>query len=298
VSLQAIMRSTNSPLVLQLRPADCDSLGHVNNAAYVAYLQHALAEFTTHHGLVYDWRDEPDHIWSLRSMAIEYRQPAVFGDTLTAEIWVAIPEPLRPVFGCEIRKGNSAMREDQQASIVRSRSAWSRIARTSGEVVPAPDGLLAASAAEEGLLPRRFRLPNDSEDVRHYSWEHRVMRAEVDTAGRAQPQSIYRWLEQSVFQASARAGWPIERWLQTGYMTLQTRHDTEFLDFPGAGDPVRITSRLVEVRRLRGTWFSEIRNQMDGTVLARDYSTGVFLNLAGRPAAPPARIFQDIQFGQ
>lgn len=288
----------NSSFTLQLRPADCDSLGHVNNAAYVAYLQHALAELTASHGFENDWRGESEYIWSLQSMAIEYRQPAVFGDTLTADIWVAKREPLYPAFGCEIRKSSDAAGRDLQASIVRSRSVWSRIALKSGDVVPAPESLLAASTGEAGVLPRRFNLPVDSEDVRHYDWEHQVMRAEVDTADRAQPQSVYRWLEQSVFQASAGAGWPIERWLETGYLTLQTRHDTEFLDFPAAGDPVRITSRLVEVRRLRGTWFSEIRNQMGGSLLARDYSTGVFLNLAGRPATPPARIFRDIQFGQ
>ena len=94
------MKSRSSPLNIQLRPADCDSLGHVNNAAYVAYLQHALAEFTARNGFANDWRDEPEHTWSLQSMAIEYRQPAVFGDTLTAAIWVAEPDPLRPAFGC------------------------------------------------------------------------------------------------------------------------------------------------------------------------------------------------------
>jgi acyl-CoA thioester hydrolase len=292
------MKSTNPSITLQLRPADCDSLGHVNNAAYLAYVQHAVAEFTARYGFARDWREEPEHVWNLQSMAIEYRQSAVFGDTLTAEIWITEPEPLRPAFGCEIRRSNSADGEVEEASIVRSRSVWSRIVRESGEIIPVPDRLLMASTDEQGALPRPFKLPNDSEEVRHYSWEHHVMRAELDAAGHVQLQSIYQWLEQSVFEASAKAGWPIERWLEAGHLTLQTRHDTEFLRFPGASDSIRITSRLVEVRRLRGTWLSEIHSQMDGTLLARDYSTGVFLNLAGRPATPPARIFQEIQFGQ
>ena len=83
-----------------------------------------------------------------------------------------------------------------------------------------PEGLLRAATDEQAVLPRRFKLPADSEDVRHYDWEHRVMRAEVNTAGQAQLQSLYRWLEQSVFEASAGAGFlllflpaHLHRWL-------------------------------------------------------------------------------------
>jgi len=66
---------------------------------------------------------------------------------------------------------------------------------------------------------------------------------------------------------------------------------------PAPNDTVRITSRLIDARRLGGTWLIEVQNLADGQLLARDYSTGVHLNLEGRPAAPPAQIIQDIQFG-
>ena len=42
---------------LQSRPSDNDSLAHVNNPAYVAYVQHAVADYLTQQGFVADWSE-------------------------------------------------------------------------------------------------------------------------------------------------------------------------------------------------------------------------------------------------
>ena len=76
---------------LQIRPSDQDSLGHVNNAAYVAYVQQAVAELLARQGFGADWRQGSGHQWMMQELAIEYRLASSFGDRLAAQV-SALPD--------------------------------------------------------------------------------------------------------------------------------------------------------------------------------------------------------------
>jgi acyl-CoA thioesterase FadM len=45
---------------------------------------------------------------------------------------------------------------------------------------------------------------------------------------------------------------------------------------------------------VRGTWRHEVRRVADGTLIARNYSTGAFLTLDGRPVRAPEWFTRDI----
>ncbi|MCP4168337.1 MAG: hypothetical protein GY759_20930 [Chloroflexi bacterium] len=75
--------------------------------------------------------------------------------------------------------------------------------------------------------------------------------------------------EEALFDASGQAGWPLPRWLKAGYITYQTGHDTQFHIFPRIGESIRIISRLVDVKRLRGAWLIEIQREGDATLIDR-----------------------------
>ncbi len=123
------------------------------------------------------------------------------------------------------------------------------------------------------------------------------MAAELGLDGHVHPQSFYHWFQSAIYAASSEGGWPAERRLAEGFVVLQTRHDSEFYAWPGERDSVRVVSRLVDARRLRGTWLQEVYQSRDGKLLARNYSTGVFLDLEGRPTTPPARMLEDLRRG-
>jgi len=276
---------------LQIRPSDCDSLDHVNNSAYVAYVQHAVAERLAGQGLAADWSESGPCRWVMQDLAIEYRLASSFGDRLAAQIWLAEAETIRPMFGCEITRLNG----DDRQVVVRSQSRWQRLEAGSGQPVSLPDALLAALAEKAGNRPRPFRAPGDSDGVRRYRWQHRAERAEVGLAGLAHPHVIFEWIEESVLCASATAGWPIERCLASDFVVFQMRHDASFFSQPTLGQALEITNRLVDVRRLRGTWQNEVRDAADGRLIVNNYSTGVFLNLAGRPTSPPPGMMEALQ---
>ena len=281
---------------LQVRPGDCDSFGHVNNAVYVGYVQQAIACTLAGVGLAADWQPGGDHSWQVRSLSADYRYATCFGEPLAAHLWLENADPLQPVFGCEIRSADTDLAGVEQVK-VRTRSAWVRLARAGGEPTPVPADVLVALPTQAGVAPKPFTAPSDPPNVRSYGWQRHSMRSESDPFGHVHLPAIYHWLEEAIFDASAQAGWPMERWQAEGYFVLQARHDTLFVDHPRFDENTRITSRLIDIRRLRGTWCVELRRHPSNDLLVRDYSTGVFLDLAGRPASLPARIGREIQFG-
>ncbi len=281
---------------LQVRPGDCDSFGHVNNAVYIDYLQQALAATLSGLGLADDWLPGGEHLWQARSLTADYRYASLLGEELDAFLWLVEPDPSQPVLGCEIRSRAPDASGAHQVK-VRLRSRWQRLHRATGAPAPLHPDRLAGFPTAAGSQPKAFELPPCEANVRSYAWQHDAMRCEWDPFGYIQLPALYRWLEEAIFDASAQGGWPLERWQAAGYVTLQLRHDTEIASYPRRQDSIRITSRLIDVRRLLGTWCAEVRRWPDGKLLVRDFSTGVFLDLQGHPASLPTQIGHDIQFG-
>jgi len=160
-----------------------------------------------------------------------------------------------------------------------------------------PADLLTSFPRSGGRSPRGFSLPADSPEFKNYHWDHEVLRSGIGPQGYVHPQAIYHWLEESLFVASSQAGWPMKRMHAAGFLTIQIRHNTAFESYLALGETVRVQSRLIEVKRLRGTWLQEMFRLKDGKLLVRDFSTGVFLNLEGRPATPLNKMITDLQFG-
>jgi acyl-CoA thioesterase FadM len=286
-----------SSIPLHVRPSDCDSYGHVNNAIYVSYFEQALAGFVTARGYADDWGRDGEHYWEPELLTLEFRRPAALGEPLEGHLWLVSDHPIQPIWGFEIRAGSSNPAADATTSVFRAKGVWNRKSRKTGMPQEIPAALLAALPQAPGVLPRGFTPPPASSGVRQYQWRHRVGICEVAPHGHAHPQALYQWVEQSLFEATADAGWPLERWLAAGVFTMQTRHDTTVHSLPAVGEEICIRSRLINVRRLGGTWLLEVERSADGGLIAADYSTGVHLGLDGRPASPPPGLTREIQFG-
>ena len=79
---------------------------------------------------------------------------------------------------------------------------------------------------------------------------------------------------------------------------LQYRHDAEFLADASLGQTVEIVSRLIEVKRVRGTWLHEVFAVSPRVLLMRDFSTGVFLDREGHIRAAVAPMMADLTRGE
>lgn len=109
--------------------ADIDELGHVNNAAWVRWIQ----DIATAH-----WNEvaEPAHvdayIWVVTRHEIDYLRAALLGETVTARTWVGeAPKGARFDRLMEFVGGDGKVR-------VRARTTWAIIDKASGRPIRVP----------------------------------------------------------------------------------------------------------------------------------------------------------------
>lgn len=134
-------------------------------------------------------------------------------------------------------------------------------------------------------------------DGRPFRFRQAARSYELGPDGAARPQVVLQWLEHAVFRAADRAGWPRERMVAAGFLTLVVGHHL-VLDEPAReGDELILTSRLVEVRRVSGTWHHEV-HRADGRLVAADRARGAFLDLEGRIRPAPDGLLDDLLRGE
>ncbi|MBI3747315.1 MAG: alpha-glucan family phosphorylase [Chloroflexi bacterium] len=136
---------------------------------------------------------------------------------------------------------------------------------------------------DAGGLPFRFH-----QTVRSY---------ELGPDGTVRPQVILQWLEHAVFRAATRAGWPRERMVAAGFLTFVIGHHLVRGEPAREGDELVVTSRLVDLRRVSGTWHHEIHGS-DGSLIAADRARGAFLDLEGRIRPAPRELLDDLLAGE
>lgn len=148
------------------------------------------------------------------------------------------------------------------------------------------DGCVAATArARWGGTPRP--LPALVRDLggRAFAFGHEVRPYELGPGALLRPMVALQWFEHAVYRAAQRVGWTIERMREADFLTLQIGHHLVLGADADIGERITIASRLVEMRRVSGTWHHEARRS-DGALVAADRSRGAFVDLAGtvRPA--------------
>jgi acyl-CoA thioester hydrolase len=75
-------------LPLEVRPDDIDQQGHVNNVAFLRYIQDAAV---AHWYAVAPADLQAAFAWYVRRHELDYLRPGLPGDTLTARTWVGEP---------------------------------------------------------------------------------------------------------------------------------------------------------------------------------------------------------------
>lgn len=248
---------------------DCDRYGHVNNAAFLAFVRAAHDRAGLAAG-------------GLRELEVAYRQP-VLPETMV-DVDVAVLEEAGP----RLRLSYSLSVEGAPAAEVTA--LW--------EV----DGTAAADVTALWQVdgpPVRAELPPIVRDAggRPFQFRQTVRSYELGPDGAARPQVILQWLEHAVFRAAVRAGWPRERMEAAGFLTYVIGHHLVLGEPAREGDDLAVASRLVELRRVSGVWHHEIHGS-DGTLIAADRARGAFLDLEGRIRPAPQDLLDDLLGGE
>jgi acyl-CoA thioester hydrolase len=117
-----------------------DSLGHVNNAVYLHYFEHAAWEHSYSLGLTRERYAELGGIFVMRRLEIDYLRSAVAGDKLEIATWVHEMRGARAIRNYEIaRAGGTEL-------LARATSLWAWIEASSARPRPIPAAILAIFA--------------------------------------------------------------------------------------------------------------------------------------------------------
>ena len=122
-------------LAITPTPTDIDELGHVNNAAWVRWMQDVA---TAHWNAVARAEDIAAYVWVVVRHEIDYLGNVKAGETVTARTWVDEAGPRGARFDRHVTFTGS----DGKLR-VRARSTWAIIDRATGRILRIPKEVAA-----------------------------------------------------------------------------------------------------------------------------------------------------------
>jgi acyl-CoA thioester hydrolase len=102
-------------LVISVEAADIDQLGHVNNVAYVRWVQEAAV---AHWKAVAPADAQASLLWIVLRHEIDYARPACLGDSIVARTWVGSASRLR------FERFTELLRAGDRTLLAKARTIW------------------------------------------------------------------------------------------------------------------------------------------------------------------------------
>ena len=115
-----------------------DENRHVNNVAYVQLLQDSAITHTRQNGWTPEELHERGWTWIVRTHFIEYLQPALAGDEIVVETWVAHFKRIRST------RKYRFLRPADGATLARAETNWVFLDFKAGRPIPIPPEVLSA----------------------------------------------------------------------------------------------------------------------------------------------------------
>ena len=113
-------------LTITVESADIDLLSHVNNVVYVRWIQDvAIAHWDT----MASPADRQSYFWVITRHEIDYKAPAVLGDTIIARTWVG------PSSRARFQRHTEIFRARDRRTLARSVAFWCPVDPRTGKPV-------------------------------------------------------------------------------------------------------------------------------------------------------------------
>jgi acyl-CoA thioester hydrolase len=126
-------------LPITATPADIDELGHVNNAVWVRWIQDMA---TAHWMAAASAEQVATYIWVVTRHEIDYLGNVGLGEAITARTWIADPPK-----GARFDRMMSFHGASGKL-LVRARTTWALIDRTTGRIARVPAEVTARFAVD------------------------------------------------------------------------------------------------------------------------------------------------------
>jgi acyl-CoA thioester hydrolase len=124
---------------IQVLPADIDSMQHVNNVAYVRWVQDVAVAHWRHAATL---AEQQQWLWVVLRHEIDYKHPAVLGDEVLAKTWVGTAR------GLKFHRHTELLRASDGTLLAKALSIWCPLDAFTRRPTPASDE-----------IRRRFSIP-------------------------------------------------------------------------------------------------------------------------------------------
>lgn len=143
------VQATHLPYELEIAvaPADIDELGHVNNVVYLRWVQDAAV---AHWMAAATEQEKNSLLWVVVRHEIDYKRPALAGDTIIARTWVGAAS--RRVF----ERHTELRRKRDGKLLAKARTQWAPIDAETRRLADVGDDTLArfSIAGDDPVLPQ------------------------------------------------------------------------------------------------------------------------------------------------
>jgi acyl-CoA thioester hydrolase len=265
-----------------IRYYECDAYGHLNNGSYLRYIEEAIVQsgagLSGNEQAVAGVR----HRWRIQKLAIEYLQPAYYGDIVELEVATSRQDAGRRELTFVFRRVGH---DDPIASSVVETIAWessppqrAALSETYGALDERTKGLPPAPAPPEGV----------------YTMSHGVSWHDLDMTRDVSEVTLLGLADRCGLGVITAYGWPPERMVSEGFAIILRWHKAVFLLPAQLGDELAIATWVSDVKRASAIRHYAIRRVADEELLARIDTLGVWIDIAtGRPMRIPAQFLSD-----
>ena len=136
------MNTEASPfeLMIEVEPADIDALGHVNNVAYLRWVQDVAV---AHWKAAAAAEDQAKLLWVVVRHEIDYKHPAHLGDQIVARTWVGTASRVR------FERHTELLRAGDRCLLAKARTLWCAVDAAGRPASVSPDVRARFSARED-----------------------------------------------------------------------------------------------------------------------------------------------------
>ena len=112
--------------------------------------------------------------------------------------------------------------------------------------------------------------------------------AAIDELGHVSNVTYIAWMQEVAIQHSAARGWPVERYLQSGYVWVVRSHFVTYLRPAFEGETIELQTWVAKIKALSSLRKYRVLRPNDQTLLAEAETNWVFVELkTGRPCRIP-----------
>lgn len=273
-----------------VRHYECDAYGHVNNANYLRYMEHAAIEASAAVGYDEARYNALGTFWLIYETDIDYLLPLRAGDVVEIKTWVADFRRVRSQRYYEFR------RQGDDALAARAVTDWVYLDREMLRPVTVPPEMIAAFTPEGApdAAPRKDIPKAPPPPPGAFTMQRRVEWRDIDMNRHVNNATYLNYMEECALEALGAFGWSIARLEAEDIAIVARRYQIAYKTPAVWGDDLLATTYLSDLRRISALRHFMITRAHDSEVLVRANSQWAFVHPSnGQIARVPESILHD-----